>query len=922
MNHVNGKGSWTDRALLFLMLRARERIFSLPYYHGPQWNGMFRHLARQFISSKQSLNDLKFRIHPVDTGITEYFPGETIHLGITMPVDIVEPFFKMIRCFNFLPRGSGPFHPGSLAVSRIVCRVSRRTLWNEKNPHIALRAAVRNLDRLTPSVLVEETRRLARMDRFTLRFYAPLSLKASLPYREMTGHATAGYDFFFNKACNPLDHLLSRLGAGEHRSGLIVTGGQCNWYDCKYGKKYKNLKDPATTMGGILGFVSLKGRPSDDEAAALVKGQYLGVGKSRTFGFGFYHITELESHTGILPFSKSQTLLERAFSQPCMKKALSRLPDSSPGPDGLLKKDLVKAGPCFLKQVSDGTGKEVFTHGPVKSYRMKKKQGGFRPIHVFNMTDKLVQRAIADTLSPVSEKILSDASFAYRIGINRKQASDAVKAALKKGYVYGLKADIHAFFDSIDPDILTGILSALLPFDDLPEFVAHWLKHCREQGISGLPQGSPLSPVLSNLYLDRFDRHLMAENSILFRYGDDFILLFKEQDHMERHHEAVIQTLSTLGLKLNPQKTLVIEKDTAFSFLGYEISLDSIKTISRETDEASEIWLPVFTDSFLRGKPVYLSSLCRGAFSSGPSLVINDEQSQTRDIPWNTISRIVVVGRSSFSSGMVYRAIKQNIPVSFIDVMGRPIGQVTATESMEMAHQEVQDEQAMSKPFCLAFSKQIIQAKILNCRVLLRRNSIRHTGLRALAASVDKVTSQEQLLGFEGQAAKQYYSCFKTLVKPFTFDKRVFHPPDNPVNALLSFGYTLLYNRLSVALSDNGLNPRKGFFHKSRGRHNALASDLMEELRHVIDRIVLALIHLKEIQETGFSMTEYKGRNTCRMNGHAFRKYIRKYETVMASTFTYGRDTPISYNAYLDEMALGVIRCMKLSIPYQPLIIK
>jgi CRISPR-associated endonuclease Cas1 len=915
-------GAWTDRALLFLILRARQRIFSLPHYHGPQWNGMFRHLARQFICSKQTLNDLKLRIHPVDTGMSEYFPGETIHLGISIPVDIVEPFFKMIRCFNFLPKGAGPFHPGTLAISKVLCRVSGRTLWESQTPHTALRGVVKKLARLTPSVLAQETRALTRVDRFTLRFYAPLSLKASSPYREMTGHATAGYDFFFNTACNPLDHLLSRLGAGEHHSKLTVTGGQFNWYDCKYGKKYQNLKDPATTMGGILGFVTIEGTPGEQAAAALVRGQYLGVGKSRTFGFGFYHIPELEGHTGILPFSKSRTLIDRAFSHPCLKTALTRLPDSSPGPDGLLKEDLLKAGPVFLNQLSTRAGNGVFAHGPVKSYKMKKKQGGFRPIHVFNMADKLLHRAISDTLSPVSEKILSDASFAYRSRRNRKQASDGVKSALKNGYVHGLKADIHAFFDSIDPDILTEILSAILPFDDLPLFVSDWLKHCREQGISGLPQGSPLSPVLSNLYLDRFDRELLTKDCLLFRYGDDFILLFKDKDRIHQYHEGVIDTLSSLGLKLNPQKTLIIEKDTAFSFLGYEISLDSIKTISKETDETAEVWLPVFTDSFLKGKPVYLSSLCRGAFSSGPSLVINDDQSHSRDIPWNTISRIVVVGRSSFSSGMVYRAIKQNIPVTFIDVMGRLTGQVTSTDSLEPAHQEIQTEKAMSKPFCLAFSKQIIHAKILNCRVLLRRNGIRHTGLRNLAASVEKVKSPEQLLGFEGQAAKQYYSCFKTLVKPFTFDKRVFHPPDNPVNALLSFGYTLLYNRLSVALMENGLNPRKGFFHKSRGRHNALASDLMEELRHVIDRIVLALIHLKEIQEKDFSMTEYNGRVTCRMNGPAFRKYIQKYEAVMMSTFSYGRDTPISYNAYLDEMALGVIRCMKLSIPYQPLIIK
>jgi len=205
------------------------------------------------------------------------------------------------------------------------------------------------------------------------------------------------------------------------------------------------------------------------------------------------------------------------------------------------------------------------------------------------------------------------------------------------------------------------------------------------------------------------------------------------------------------------------------------------------------------------------------------------------------------VGRSPVSGGVIYRAVKEEIPVNFIDILGRTKG------SLYPEYKEIHDmisyqtRFARDEDFCLAFSKEIVSAKIHNSYVLLRRNNVESKELKELEKKAYEATSMESLRGYEGTAARIYFSEFAHLVEPFEFKGRIYHPPDGPVNVMLSLGYTILYNRIASVLKHKGFNARLGFFHKGRGAHNALASDLMEELRHIIERVVLSLIHLNEV---------------------------------------------------------------------------
>lgn len=148
-------------------------------------------------------------------------------------------------------------------------------------------------------------------------------------------------------------------------------------------------------------------------------------------------------------------------------------------------------------------------------------------------------------------------------------------------------------------------------------------------------------------------------------------------------------------------------------------------------------------------------------------------------------------------------------------------------------------------------------------------------------------------MGYEGTAAATYFRVLRTLLKTdMGFQGRKAHPSTDPVNALLSLGYTLLYNHLYAAINIVGLDPYQGFFHQRKHGHAALASDLVEEWRAIIvDSIVLTVINRREIKADDFHHTN----QGLRLTKAALTRFLKRYdarvnETVFASAIQ-GRTT-------------------------------
>ena len=179
----------------------------------------------------------------------------------------------------------------------------------------------------------------------------------------------------------------------------------------------------------------------------------------------------------------------------------------------------------------------------------------------------------------------------------------------------------------------------------------------------------------------------------------------------------------------------------------------------------------------------------------------------------------------------------------------------------------------MTKEPSTLIARNVVVAKLANCRSVLKRTLRDHPtsdgsrveraerALSRLVGAAQRAKSVDQLRGVEGAGAQEYFGCFNALIvqqrDELPFNGRSRRPPLDPVNALLSFIYTLLVNDVTGALESVGLDPQVGFLHCDRPGRPSLALDLMEELRPFLaDRLTLSLINRRQVQKNDFSIKE------------------------------------------------------------------
>jgi CRISP-associated protein Cas1 len=213
--------------------------------------------------------------------------------------------------------------------------------------------------------------------------------------------------------------------------------------------------------------------------------------------------------------------------------------------------------------------------------------------------------------------------------------------------------------------------------------------------------------------------------------------------------------------------------------------------------------------------------------------------------------------------------------------MGRCYGRVI---SVERGYRQLnRSQQAMTAKARLTIAQTIVQAKLKNSRVILQRQHRRAPstaletaiqGLEYLIQRTTKTASTEILMGFEGAGAAAYFKALGTVLgnRGFGFETRSRRPPLDPVNAMLSFGYQVLWNHLLSLIEFQGLDPYEGCLHVGSERHAALVSDLVEEFRApIVDSLVLYLIHRGMINANeDFDFPE----GACYLNESGRRKFL------------------------------------------------
>jgi CRISPR-associated protein Cas1 len=259
----------------------------------------------------------------------------------------------------------------------------------------------------------------------------------------------------------------------------------------------------------------------------------------------------------------------------------------------------------------------------------------------------------------------------------------------------------------------------------------------------------------------------------------------------------------------------------------------------------------------------------------GQAVVVKADGDVKLRVPVHLLEGIVCFGNVTVSPFLMAHCAENNVRISFLTEYGRFLARVEGPTSGNVLLRRTQYRWADDPGQTTELARGFVAAKVANCRHVLQRGARDHpasaSALRpaigAMADALrrlDRVDEAEQIRGVEGEAARIYFSVFKHLFPgcggEFLFTGRSRRPPKDPVNALLSFVYTLLLHDVRSALEGVGLDPQVGFLHRDRPGRPGLALDLMEELRPLMaDRVVASLVNLRQVKPKGFRYQETGG---------------------------------------------------------------
>lgn len=270
-------------------------------------------------------------------------------------------------------------------------------------------------------------------------------------------------------------------------------------------------------------------------------------------------------------------LMDKILSQKNLQEAMKRV-KSNKGASGIDKMSVEEIDEYFSKHIEEiktSIWEKKYRPRAVKRVYIPKPNGKKRPLGIPVVVDRVIQQAVAQVFSELYDECFSEHSYGFRPNRSAHQAMEEVLFYLNEGCEWVIDIDIEKYFDTVNHDKLISILREKVKDDVTLHLVRSFLRGgIMEDGIirrneEGVPQGGPLSPILSNIYLDRFDKELESRGLRFVRYADDCNIFVKSEMSANRVMKSVSSWLERkLFLKVNMTKTKVVRPSNS-SFLGF-----------------------------------------------------------------------------------------------------------------------------------------------------------------------------------------------------------------------------------------------------------------------------------------------------------------------------------------------------------------
>ena len=266
-----------------------------------------------------------------------------------------------------------------------------------------------------------------------------------------------------------------------------------------------------------------------------------------------------------------------------------------------------------------------------------------------------------------------------------------------------------------------------------------------------------------------------------------------------------------------------------------------------------------------------------------------------QELPDFKCRQIVTFGNINLTPELMNYCLQQGIDVAFLSTTGRYKGRLQSELAKNVMLRHKQYECASRPAFEVQNAQAIVTGKIKNMMVMSRvQRRLRDDGrspaseMQQLLPKIAQTNSLESLNGYEGVASAAYFRAFRSALKgewESSFQTRQYRPVTDPVNALLSLGYTLLYNNFYAAINIVGLDPFLGVYHRPHHGHAALASDLMEEQRCVVvDPLVMTVLNKRILVASDFVTTPSQ---EIRLVPPALKKFLALYAEKINEQVTY-----------------------------------
>ena len=276
-------------------------------------------------------------------------------------------------------------------------------------------------------------------------------------------------------------------------------------------------------------------------------------------------------------------LIEKILCEENLQKAIRKVKKNkgAPGVDKMTVQEVEEWFNQYKEELISKILNKQYKPMPVKRVYIPKPNGKQRPLGIPTVVDRVIQQAMLQVLNEIYEPVFSEHSYGFRSNRSAHMAMEEVLSYLNEGYEWIVDLDIEKFFDTVNHDKLISILRERVNDSRTLHLIRAYLqagildKGLVRSSTIGTPQGGPISVILSNIYLDKFDKELESRNLRFARYADDCIIFVKSEMSANRVMKSVTSWLERkLFLKVSATKTKVV-RPTKGQFLGFTFYKDS-----------------------------------------------------------------------------------------------------------------------------------------------------------------------------------------------------------------------------------------------------------------------------------------------------------------------------------------------------------